>query len=135
MKYGGHAEAAIAIGRARWLGVLRVTLAVAIGSAIATFSQAQVPVLIVVNNDPNGDAIHSVYVWHADAESQGPNRLGTVLFDRDPPWLFVGESVEIMLQGGGMRDRCQFKILIEDTDGDWVEYDADLCEVDHVVFP
>lgn len=108
---------------------------VSIGFGIAALAQTQGPTLIVVNEDPDGDAVHSVYIWHEDAVDRGPNRLASVLINRDPPWLLAGESIEIALHGGGMRDRCRFKIIIEDIDGDWTEYDADLCQIDYVVFP
>ena len=115
-----------------WIGAVML---MSIGIGFAALAQTLGPTLIVVNEDPNGDAVHSVYVWHEDAAGRGPNRLASVLINRDPPWLFLGESVEIALHGGGMRHRCQFNILIEDTDGDWTEYDADLCQTDYVVFP
>ena len=104
-----------------------------IGAGLPALSQSQGPSVIVVNDDSEEDPIHSVFIWHEDSHTMGPNRLVAELIGRDPPWLFFGESVEITLHGGGMRDRCEFLILVEDNDGDRSGYEVNLCEIDHVV--
>ena len=114
-------KAAVAAGL--WLGI-----------AVAGLVHAQGPTLIIVNDDDDGDPIDRVFVTPADQDQWGPNRLAVQLMDRRPPWLYVGESVEIRLHGGGMRDRCMFKVLIVDTDDDLTEYEINLCEIDYVVY-
>jgi len=102
--------------------------------AVSAIAQEQGPSVIIVNNDHDGDPITSVFIWHNESDFVGPNRLAVELIDRDPPWLYVDEAVEITLHGGGMRDRCEFYIHIVDEDGDRREGRVNLCEIDHVYF-
>ena len=112
-----------------WAVVLMTTAGV-----VSAIAQDQGPSVIIVNNDHDGDPITGVFIWHDESDSMGPNRLAVVLINRDPPWLFVDESVEITLHGGGMRDRCEFYMHIVDEDGDQREGRVNLCEIDHVYF-
>ena len=124
-------------GRRRRASVWHKTAVAAglwLGIAVAEFVHAQSPTLIIVNNDEDGDSIDRVFVTPADQDHWGPNRLAVRLMDRQPAWLYVGESVDIRLDGGGMRDRCMFKVLIIDTDDDLTEYEINLCEIGYVVY-
>ncbi|MDE2737904.1 MAG: hypothetical protein OXH47_00085 [Paracoccaceae bacterium] len=120
-----------------WYGpLLALVFAVMLMGAFTgrALAQTQGHSVIIVNDDYDGEAINSVYIWHEESDSIGPNRLVTVLIDRDPPWLFFGNSIEIPLQGGGMRDRCEFFIMIVANDGDRLEGEIDLCQIDYVEF-